>query len=82
MKLAFVRGWATCGLPVIRTELMPSAGNTSYKPTTLPSDLVITGQDYFRIADDPPSESDTINIFLIESGNPLTGDHQTCGTNR
>ncbi|MGA2360658.1 MAG: hypothetical protein ABSF66_16780 [Terriglobales bacterium] len=43
---------------------------------------MITGQDYFRIADDPPSGSDTTNIFLIESGNPLTGDHQTCGTNR
>lgn len=25
---------------------------------------------------------DTANTFLIENGNPLTGDHQTCGTKR
>jgi len=29
--------------------------------------------DYFRLADDPLSESDSANTFLIESGNPLTG---------
>ena len=27
----------------------------------------------FRVADYPPSESDTANTCLIESGNPLTG---------
>jgi hypothetical protein len=33
-KTGFRPGWITCGLPVIRTELMPGAGNTSYKPTS------------------------------------------------
>jgi hypothetical protein len=28
---------------------------------------------FVRMADYPPSESDTANTFLIESGNPLTG---------
>jgi hypothetical protein len=26
-----------------------------------------------RVAEYPPSESDTANTFLIENGNPLTG---------
>jgi hypothetical protein len=32
----------------------------------------IGSEDNFRVADDPPSESDTANTRLIESGNPLT----------
>jgi len=32
--------------------------------------------------DHPPTESDTANTCLIESGNPLPESYQTCGTNR
>jgi hypothetical protein len=33
----------------------------------------VRSSHYFRLAEYPPSESDTANTCLIESGNPLTG---------
>ncbi len=48
----------------------------------LRSESVLPEAFPIKPSDGPPSEPDTANTFLIESGSLLTGDHQTCGTNR
>jgi hypothetical protein len=54
---AFVRGWTTCGLPVIRTESMPRAGNTSYKPINRIIHIVDGGENTIAgIGDDPGAQ--------------------------
>ena len=68
-KPAFVRGWNTCGLPVIRTESMPHAGNTSYKPTTNPANFP---EARFWIVSGLPAPSEDTQERALSQKIPIT----------